>query len=143
MRETINHFEDFADDIIKLLNTIECIGTNEVERILVTINSLEEAKEKAKEMLTLAIVEGYESDKFEIVQRKKVEFVDPIEAEEVLFEKFGERIYTKKMKSMGKLTEMIEEAGVEVSQNLGDPFIKRIPTSEKALAKRKEIEKGE
>lgn len=143
MRQTINHFEDFADDIIKLLNTTECIGTNEVERILTAINNLEEAKEKAKEMLTLAIAEGYESDKFEIVQRKKVEFVDPVEAEEALFEQFGEKIYTKKIKTLSKLKNMIEEAGVEVRESLSDPFIKRIPTSEKALAKRKEIEKEE
>ena len=84
MRRTLIEFEGVIDQLKRDIDSGECFGTNELEQTLILINSLEEAKEKAKEMLTLAIAEGYESDKFEIVQRKKVEFVDPIEAEEVL-----------------------------------------------------------
>ena len=119
------------------------LDSEELEHHLVKLYELDELKEGIREELTLRLNDGYESDKFEIVQRKKVEFVDPIEAEEVLFDKFGEKIYTKKIKTMSKIKDMVKESGVAVRETLSDPFIKRIPTSEKALAKRKEIEKGE
>ena len=117
------------------------LDSEELEHHLAKLYELDELKEEIREELTLRLNDGYESDKFEIVQRKKVEFVDPIEAEEVLFEKYGETIYTKKIKTMSKIKDMVKESGVAVRETLSDPFIKRIPTSEKALKHRKE--KGE
>ena len=134
--------------LVTIQDYIDAIGgelheytAEEMEHTLEVISNFEDLKENVKAMLKHEIEKGYESEKFELIEKSKIEFVDPVWAEAVLYEDLEDEIYTKKLKPVKKLMQMGLEFIPETKETI-TTFIRKIPTSERALAKREEYERN-
>ena len=112
----------------------------EIEQTLEIIAQFKELEVELRQMLQHEISKGYESEKFELIERTKLEFADPVEAEEFLYKNYKDAIYIRKMKPVKELIEGLEF--VPELKETKTQHIRKIPTSEKALKKRAEYEKS-
>ena len=125
-------------DLILLYYSHKSLQPEVVEELLENINELESHKDDLKAMLQHEIIKGYESDKFEVVERVKTEWENPVEAEDHCYLHLKEDAFTKKLKSPTQIAEMLRV--YPKTKETVTTFLRKIPISEKALEKRKQYD---
>ena len=137
----MNMFKEIVDNI-KLSVYHSEISNETLEDVLKFCEEIEQIKQYARKRLLEENKAGrYEKGKYEVISRTNKVFANPPDAEERLYNRFGDEIYETKLKPINKLKRFLKEIpNLEIVEETKE-HLRKIPTNEEALAHRNKAQK--